>query len=99
MSRTLSPKTLSRTTNRCKPHSPAGFPPNESPVVGSQRNPTASAKTVLRWRRDAWMKRILLYLIVAAVLLIAFLIYRSRPRTHLNVTPDAQREIEKAKRR
>jgi hypothetical protein len=38
-------------------------------------------------------------LIVTAILIIAFLLYRSRPRTHLNVTPDAKREIEKAKQR
>jgi hypothetical protein len=42
------------------------------------------------------LKRILLRLIVA-VILIAFLFYRSRPRTHF--TPDAQREIERGKRR
>ena len=37
----------------------------------------------------------MLRLIVAAILITPFLFYRSRPRTHLNVTPDAQREIEK----
>jgi hypothetical protein len=45
------------------------------------------------------VKRILLLLILAAVLVIGFLLYRSRPETHLNVTPDAEREIQKAKRR
>jgi hypothetical protein len=45
------------------------------------------------------MKRTLLRLIVAAVLVLAFVWYRTRSRTHLNVTPDAQREIEKAKQR
>lgn len=45
------------------------------------------------------MKRILLWLIVATVLLVAFVIYRSRSAGHLNVTPDAAREIEKAKGR
>ena len=45
------------------------------------------------------MKRILLLLILAAVLVAGFLLYRSRPESHLNVTPDAEREIEKAKRR
>jgi hypothetical protein len=44
------------------------------------------------------MKRPLLWLIVAAVLVIGFIIYRSRSAS-LNVTPDAKREIEKAKRR
>ena len=45
------------------------------------------------------MKKILLWLIVAAALVIGFALYRSRSGTHLNVTPDAEREIEKAKRR
>lgn len=36
---------------------------------------------------------------IVAALIIAFLLYRSRPRTHFNVTPDTQREIEKAKER
>lgn len=50
-------------------------------------------------RRSHVVKRNLLRLIVAAVLIVVFVWYRSRPRTHLNVTPDAEREIEKAKRR
>jgi len=37
--------------------------------------------------------------IVAAVLVIGFVLYRSHSATKLNVTPDAEREIEKAKRR
>jgi hypothetical protein len=45
------------------------------------------------------VKRTLLQIIVAAVVILAFVWYRSRPRTHLDVTPDAAREIEKAKRR
>jgi hypothetical protein len=45
------------------------------------------------------LKRTLLWLIVAAALVIAFLLYQSRPGSHLNVTPDAEREIEKAQRR
>jgi hypothetical protein len=45
------------------------------------------------------MKRALLWLIVAAVLLIGFVLYRARSGSDLNVTPDAAREIEKAKRR
>jgi hypothetical protein len=53
----------------------------------------------LRASKRVIVKRTLLRLIVAAVLIIAFVLYRSRPRTHLNVTPDAQREIERAKRR
>jgi Tfp pilus assembly protein PilO len=45
------------------------------------------------------MTRILLWLIVAAVLVIGFLFYRSQPRDRLNVTSYAEREIERAKRR
>ena len=45
------------------------------------------------------MKQILLWVIIAAVLVIGLLLYRSRSGDHLNVTPDAQREIEKAERR
>ena len=44
------------------------------------------------------MKRALLWLIVAAVMMVAFLLYRSHQDGDLNVTPDAAREIEKAKR-
>jgi uncharacterized membrane-anchored protein len=44
------------------------------------------------------VKRILLWLILVAALVVAFAIYRSRSGS-LNVTPDAEREIEKAKRR
>jgi hypothetical protein len=45
------------------------------------------------------MKRILLWLILAIAVVIAFLLYRPRSGSHLNVTPEAEREIEKAKRR
>lgn len=45
------------------------------------------------------MKRILLWLIVAAALVIGFVLYRSRSRSNLNVTPDAREVIEKARRR
>jgi hypothetical protein len=45
------------------------------------------------------MKKTLIWLIVIAVCLIGFFVYRSWTGSHLNVTPDAQREIEKAKRR
>jgi hypothetical protein len=46
------------------------------------------------------MKRILLWLILAAVILAGFLLYRSRYlRSKPNVAPDALEEIEKAKRR
>jgi preprotein translocase subunit SecG len=45
------------------------------------------------------VKRTLFWLIVAAVLVIGLVLYRSRSGSNLNVTPDAEREIEKAKRR
>jgi len=44
------------------------------------------------------MRRILLWSIVAAILLAA-VVYFARSRNHLDVTPDAAREIEKAKQR
>jgi hypothetical protein len=44
------------------------------------------------------MNRTLVWIIVAVVLMIAMLFYRSR-RTNLNVEPHAREEIEKAKRR
>jgi len=45
------------------------------------------------------MKRILLWLILAAILLLGLVIYRNRSANQLNITPDAEREIEKAKGR
>jgi hypothetical protein len=45
------------------------------------------------------VKRTVLWLIVAAILAIGFVLHRSRAGSNLNVTPDAAREIEKAKRR
>jgi hypothetical protein len=46
------------------------------------------------------MNRTVLWLIIAAVILIGFVLYyRSRSGNNLNVTPDAKREIEKAKQR
>ena len=45
------------------------------------------------------LRTILLCLIVAAALVIGFMLYRSRSVSHLNITPDAEREIDKAKRR
>jgi hypothetical protein len=45
------------------------------------------------------MRRVLLWLILAAILLVSFALYRSQPRDRLNVTPDAAREIERAKHR
>lgn len=45
------------------------------------------------------MKRTLLWLALVLILGIAFLLYRSRSADRLDVTPDAAREIEKAKKR
>jgi len=45
------------------------------------------------------VKRRLLWLIVAAILLAGLVLYRSRSGSTLNVTPDAAREIERAKQR
>jgi len=45
------------------------------------------------------VKRALLYLIVAVLLAIAFLLYQHRSANRLNVTPDAERAIEKARQR
>jgi hypothetical protein len=45
------------------------------------------------------VKRILFLVILAAIIAIGFLLYRSRSGAQLDVTPDARREIEKAKRR
>jgi hypothetical protein len=44
------------------------------------------------------VKRILLWIIVAAALVTGFVLYRARSGSRLNVTPDAEREIEKAMR-
>jgi hypothetical protein len=45
------------------------------------------------------MKRTVFWLIVAALLVLGLMVYRSRSRSDLNVAPDAAEEIEKAKRR
>jgi hypothetical protein len=45
------------------------------------------------------VKRLLLWLIVTLVLMIGFVLYSSRSGDRRNVTPDAEREIEKAERR
>jgi hypothetical protein len=45
------------------------------------------------------MKRILLWLILAAVVVTGVLVYQARSRNHFNVAPDAEREIEKAMHR
>ena len=45
------------------------------------------------------MKHVLLWLIVAAALVVGFVLYRSRSGNKLNVEPHAREVIEKAKRR
>ena len=54
---------------------------------------------VLQVEAGCDVKRILLWLIVLVILVIALMLYRSRSRTDMNVAPDAEREIEKAKRK
>jgi hypothetical protein len=49
--------------------------------------------------KGARMKTTLIWLIVAAVLVIGFLVYRFRSAKNLDVDPYARQEIEKAKRR
>jgi hypothetical protein len=77
---------------------------------GRQWNPTPMSTRRRRYRIAfvlfellcRWivpMNRTLLWLILAAVLVIGFLFYRPRPGRHLNVDPHAREEIEKAKRR
>jgi hypothetical protein len=45
------------------------------------------------------MNRTLLWLIVAAILMIGLVLYRSRPGRNLDIDRHAREEIEKAKRR
>jgi len=45
------------------------------------------------------VRSIWLWLIVVTVLVAVFAVYRFRSGGHLNVAPDAQREIEKARSR
>ena len=46
------------------------------------------------------MRRVLLFVIIAAVIVIGLLLYRSwHPANQLQVGPDAREQIEKAKRR
>ena len=45
------------------------------------------------------MNRTLLWLIVAAILVIGLVLYRGRSGRNLDVDPHARQEIEKAKRR
>jgi hypothetical protein len=52
-----------------------------------------------QWKPVMPLRQVLLGLIVVAALLADFMLYRSRSINHLNVTPDAQREIDKAKSR
>lgn len=45
------------------------------------------------------MNRILLWSLIAAGLLCAYIFYNSRATPSLNVTPDAQRAIDRARQR
>ena len=49
--------------------------------------------------RLAYLKRKSLWLLVAAALVIGWIIYRSRSGSNLNVEPHAREEIEKARER
>ncbi len=54
----------------------------------------------LESKQDAVVQRFLLWAIVVLfIVLIAVALYRSRSGSHLNVTPDARRAIERAKKR
>jgi hypothetical protein len=44
------------------------------------------------------VKQLLLWLIIVVVSLIGFLLYRSHSGNNLDITPEAQREIDKAQR-
>ena len=50
-------------------------------------------------KREIGMTRKLMWLIAATLLLIGFVLYLRQPGDNLNVTPDARREIDEAKRR
>jgi len=45
------------------------------------------------------LKQLLLWLIIVVVFLIGLLLYRSQSASNLNVTPETEREIDKAQRR
>jgi ABC-type uncharacterized transport system permease subunit len=45
------------------------------------------------------MQKALLWLIIVVLVLIALVLYRSRSGSHLDVTPETERAIDKAKRR
>jgi hypothetical protein len=49
-------------------------------------------RSVLSWKRITLMKRTMLWLIVAAVPVIGFLVYRSRSGKNLDVDPHARRD-------
>ena len=48
---------------------------------------------------DMQIKHIAIGILLAALILIGVMLYRSRYGSNLNVTPEAAEEIEKAKRR
>jgi len=48
---------------------------------------------------DMQIKHLALGMLLAAIILIGVVLYRSRYGSDLNVSPEAAREIEKAKRR
>ena len=62
----------------------------------------ARKKKTSQWLRqvDRTVKRVVLWILLADALVTAFLLYRSYASRHqLNIAPNAEREIEKAKGR
>ena len=67
---------------------------------GSGKHCLGGLKTECRsGKREIGMTQKLMWLIAATLLLIGFVLYLRQPGDNLNVTPDARREIDKAKRR
>ena len=74
--------------------------PSRRPAAGKMPAPhLRRSRAVLQVEAGCGVKRILLWLIVALIVVIALMLYRSRQQTHPNIAPDAEREIEKAKRK
>ena len=68
-------------------------------IVQQRGHPSAFGESGVRQRKEIGMTKKLMWLIAATLLLIGFVLYLRQPGDNLNVTPDARREIDKAKRR
>jgi len=66
---------------------------DRSALIWSSINPSRPK------RYSEAMKTTRLWLLIAAVLLVGFALYRFQSRNNLNVTPEAREQIERAKRR